>query len=138
VSAWIAFSSRLPAAPWAAWLASALFAVVFLPITLLLLLFPAGRLPSRRWWGVIGMAVVSTGVLGALVLGDTAVYADGIAIPNPLRLPLERVGASLVTASELLGLFAFAVALVQFIAAGAQWCCGGVGRTGRSASSLNG
>jgi hypothetical protein len=37
-----------------------------LPVTLMLLIFPDGRLPSLRWWVVVGMALV--GPLGALPL----------------------------------------------------------------------
>ncbi len=29
-----------------------------LPVTLMLLVFPEGRLPSRRWWAVVGIALV--------------------------------------------------------------------------------
>ncbi len=29
-----------------------------LPVTLMLLVFPEGRLPSRRWWSVVGMALM--------------------------------------------------------------------------------
>src|SRR5918997_1095890 len=31
-----------------------------LPVTLMLLIFPDGQLPSRRWWAVIGMALGGT------------------------------------------------------------------------------
>ncbi len=46
------------------WLTSWLWIVVVgLGLVLLFLLFPDGRLPSRRWWPVVAVAIVATGLL---------------------------------------------------------------------------
>jgi hypothetical protein len=42
-----------------------------LPVTLMLLIFPDGRLPSRRWWAVVALALVGY-VLTVYLPGDDA------------------------------------------------------------------
>src|SRR5215213_7818387 len=42
-----------------------------LPVTLMLLIFPEGRLPSRRWWAVVAVA------LGGSVLTFLGIYLPG-------------------------------------------------------------
>ncbi len=56
----------LPGGAWAAWLADLLPVVVIGMGAFLLLVFPTGRLPSRRWRPVARLAAVS---LGAIALG---------------------------------------------------------------------
>jgi hypothetical protein len=102
---------RLPAGPWVAWVAWFLDAMFFLGIVLLVLLFPDGRLPSRRWRPVI--AALALGVLG--IAGSTAVKPGlvsdaSVPIENPagidgietLRAVIEAVGALLFVPATIL------------------------------------
>jgi signal transduction histidine kinase len=74
----------LPDAHWAAWLGNWLFLVPISQVTLTLLLFPDGRLPTRRWrivaWGlVVGM----TGALISTMLRPADIeIQNGITVPN--------------------------------------------------------
>jgi len=81
----------LPATQWVAWVTSWLPLVGFAPmVTFLLLLFPDGRLPSRRWRPVGWLAVVAVATLAlgtALTPGSLVYRAEVI---NPLGLaPIE-------------------------------------------------
>lgn len=63
----VAPSQLPPAASWVLFLSEPLvISAIFIPATLGLLLFPDGRLPSRRWWMVGLLAVVST--LGSVLV----------------------------------------------------------------------
>jgi hypothetical protein len=76
---------RLPATQWAAWVASWVGIVGFAPtVTFLLLLFPDGRLPSRRWRpvGWLAIAAIVTLVMGsAFTPGPLVDYPE---IRNPV------------------------------------------------------
>jgi hypothetical protein len=88
----------------AAWLFSTLTPpVISALLTLLLLVFPDGRPPSRRWWGV---ALV--GITGSLLVTLSAgLDPRGLlwypALPNPFAMPSSF--APLVDAGRLAGLF---------------------------------
>jgi hypothetical protein len=67
-------SGRLPGERWVAWLTNLAILPVF-PAGLVLfafLLFPSGRLPSRRWRPIAVAAIALTGVLLVLTLVDPA------------------------------------------------------------------
>ncbi len=69
-----------------AWLTNWVFALVALPIPWILLWFPGGRLPSRRWRPVaIAIAILSTVLLLGLILNPGPVDVDFEATPpsNP-------------------------------------------------------
>ena len=78
----------LPGAHWAAWLDNLVTAPVW-PAGLALfvfLLFPSGRLPSRRWRPVVGIAIVLTIALGAVTVldpGRITVRDDLPKVSNP-------------------------------------------------------
>ena len=77
---------------------------LFVPITFLLLLFPDGRLPSRRWrpvaWlAVVGIAMVTLGnAFGPLETQDAVVLRD-----NPYALGSQAVWAMVEGASWFVG-----------------------------------
>ncbi|NIK57789.1 hypothetical protein [Kribbella shirazensis] len=83
--------ATLPGAAWAGWLSSwLLFVWLYLPALFLALVFPAGRLLSRRWRAVVGVGVaaVAANIIGtAFAPGDLEVSAD-----RPLRNPLGLQG----------------------------------------------
>ena len=70
----------LPGVAVAASLAQSAWVVMFLCIALLLLLFPNGHLPSRRWRGVVAVLVVAATT--SLIGGTTA--------PGPIAAPFSR------------------------------------------------
>jgi hypothetical protein len=58
--------------PWAAWYTSKVFIVLFATVFFSLLLFPDGRLPTRRW-----RAVLWTGTTGLLVSAVAVAFSPG-------------------------------------------------------------
>ena len=83
----------LPAARLAGWLSGAAFVFTFALLFFLVLLFPDGRLPSRRWRPVLwAMFVVLAGWAAQLLQAGTtitggmsnALVAAGVSYPNPL------------------------------------------------------
>lgn len=99
-------------ARWANWIGVWAFVpVIFLPPTLVVLLFPEGRLLSSRWRTVAWLAVVTTA--GWAVLEATSPYL-GVArqIPNPFAHPQVNAVANLVT---LLGVPALLGAVASLV-----------------------
>jgi hypothetical protein len=85
----------LPGTWLAGWLSGTLSAVTIVLVALIVLLFPDGRLPSRRWRPVLwAIAVVMTGWLATQLQAGTAVtggYVNslepaGVTYPNPLGI----------------------------------------------------
>lgn len=75
---------------------------VFLPLTLGLLLFPDGRLLSRRWWPA---AVAALAGLGLRMIADTADPSG----TNPVASWISNVGVLVTIASAVAGLASLAV-----------------------------
>ena len=82
----------LPAARMVGWISEVAFIFTFAPMFFLVLLFPDGRLPSRRWRPVLwAMIAVTTGwVAQQLQIGTridggltNALYASGVSYPTP-------------------------------------------------------
>jgi hypothetical protein len=102
----------LPAGGLAAWLASWLMVPPALLLIFVLLLFPDGRLPSRRWrpigWlAVVGIALTALGRAFAPGPPDTTIFA---APPNPFAFEdvpgigsVESIGLSLTFACGVVG-----------------------------------
>ena len=90
----------LPAAEVAGWLSQATFVLTFAPLLFVVLLFPDGRLPSRRWrpvlWVLIGVVLswaaqllqAGTNIVGGM---SNALSDAGVAYPNPFGV-LPRHG----------------------------------------------
>jgi signal transduction histidine kinase len=90
----------LPFVPAATWLAGWTYAPYWLQVTLLPVLFPHGRPPSRRWrrFIVAVLVVVTASTLVAMFRPDSDV--EGLGVRNPLAIGPEHVG----NAWHLLGL----------------------------------
>ena len=80
---------RLPATVWVVWVAQWVWVPGFGPaLTLLFLLFPNGRLPSRRWRPVGWLAVAAMVTLGCGVAFMPGPLPDYPQIRNPVGLTL--------------------------------------------------
>ena len=90
-----------PMAEWAGWLGSVLWLVALLPLpNVLLVLYPQGRLPSRRWRSPFVAAAVGIGLITAACLLDPSWYAD--LLPNhPSPLAAPRVALVLYFAAAI-------------------------------------
>jgi hypothetical protein len=102
-------------------------------IALSLLLFPDGRLPSRRWRPVA--AALAVAIVGFLVVAALR--------PGPFDEPFQRVINPLGVAGlrDAMNALNFACWIVTWVALGlarARWGCGCAGRTATSASSSSG
>jgi signal transduction histidine kinase len=116
---YLAVQGNRSIAKWLAWPGNTLWAVGFFFLLILLpLLFPDGRLPSRRWRSLVWAGLAAC-VLGFVSIGFGSPWlmvgsdATGeLRLPNPLHLPAL---GSVATIEEtiwpvLLGLFSLAVA----------------------------
>ena len=105
---------RLPAGNWAAWTVSLLDPSFAFCIVLLLLLFPEGRLASRRWRLVLGAlvaAVVAVTVTTAIKPG--LVFDQSLPVENPagiggveqIREMLSQLGSAVLLMVAILAIF---------------------------------
>lgn len=105
----------LPGAEWAGWVASWMWVFQQVPAaTLLVLLFPDGRLPGRRWWPAAAYAVLAMIVLAAsaaIVAGplarapylDTPLHLGGLALAAEVMRPISivAIGSPFVSVAGL-------------------------------------
>src|SRR5262249_11342074 len=86
---------NLPASRLAGWLSGTLGVLTILLVAMLVLLFPDGRLPSRRWRPVLWATGVVTAIWMAAQLQASITMADaytgalaaaGVDYPNPLGI----------------------------------------------------
>ena len=86
-------SGSLPAARTAGWAAGVLATVTVMLLAFLMLLFPDGRLPSRRWRPVLSALVVVTlgWVAGQFQAGTTVTAGITDALSAADHVPLSRV-----------------------------------------------
>lgn len=104
----------LPAGTFVAWVSNLMNPAMITPLMLLLLVFPNGRLPSRRWRLAVWLVVAAT----ALVALDRAFspalgVGIGVEIPNPVGLSaLEGT----VNVAGSIGGYAFLAAFLVSIA----------------------
>ncbi len=108
---WLALdpSAGLPAGEATTWVQTWLYVPALgVVITVLPLLFPTGRLVSRRWWPALALALVAT--LGILLSDALAPGSmDETGVPNPVAMApgpyawLTTVGGLLFVAAALTG-----------------------------------
>jgi signal transduction histidine kinase len=116
----------LPAVRLIGWLGGVAFLLTFAPLFFIVLLFPDGRLPSRRWRPVLwALIVVVVGSVGHLLQAGTsagdgltnAVKAAGADYPNPLGIfPRHGWFSGLIMGIVFLGLAAAALVVVSVFA----------------------
>lgn len=110
---------ELPAAGWAIWVATWVWAPAYWLIpTLLLLLFPDGRLPSARWrpaawaaWGAVALSPLGW-ALDPASDNDTTVTPPGYQFPVPTSAAAAH---AFVTVGALLGLLAMLAAVAALL-----------------------
>jgi hypothetical protein len=108
---------QLASPPWPGGMAAAWVQGIFgllmgpLPLTLLILFFPNGVLPSRRWRAIVALALLAASLqLAAYVVAPQIVVGLGLQVPNPTGISgaavaaerLNGLGALLGTAAILL------------------------------------
>jgi signal transduction histidine kinase len=105
------FYDRAPDLGAAIFIASdTLFKIVFLLLGVLLLLFPTGRLPSRRWRWPLGVGIVALACAAALEFvspGPLADYALSAPPPNPFGIAGLGAGARFLGLAAFVGFFGF-------------------------------
>jgi hypothetical protein len=102
--------ATLPAGAWAAWAAAGFDVVFFIGINVTILLFPSGRLASRRWRLVLAALVAGGVLLGLVSLLEAGRVWDPLPVENPAGLAgvgtllsvFEAVGALLLIPAALL------------------------------------
>jgi len=78
-----------PLAPWVAWLSTGLWLPGLLPLpSLLLALYPNGRLPSRRWRWPVGAAALGIALLQAFFMLHPQAYRDIAPGAPPVAAPV--------------------------------------------------
>ena len=85
---------------------------VLVPTTFLLLLFPTGRLPSRRWLPVAACAVAGLGGLAAGSMLTPGPIPDFPSVENPLGVPLPTWAESVASVLLILAVLGSAASLV--------------------------
>jgi hypothetical protein len=75
--------ASLPAGAWAAWVAAGVDVVFIIGILTLVLLFPTGRPPSRRWRRVLAALVAGGLMLMLATLLNPGQFFDPLPIDNP-------------------------------------------------------
>ena len=84
---------------------SSLWAAPFALIPLLLLLFPSGRLRSRRWWPAAALGVLGAVLMIAVLATGGVVFSDPAApAPPPWLLAIGITGGGMVIVALLAGL----------------------------------
>jgi hypothetical protein len=101
-----AFADRasLPAGAWVAWVAAAFDVVFFVAIDVLVLIFPSGRPPSRRWTFVLASLLAGGFLLAVNALLKPGEVFEPLPIENPAGIGgakpyldvVEAVGALLL------------------------------------------
>jgi signal transduction histidine kinase len=83
----------LPFASFYPWVASWSFVVVLTPVPLLLLLYPTGGVPSKRWRPLLwAIPIASALAIVTTIVRTDPLYAGDLRIPNPTGVPsLEAV-----------------------------------------------
>jgi two-component system NarL family sensor kinase len=89
VTAWIDVprSSGRPLLQWAAWLDNWIFVGLIVLVTWPLLLFPDGKLPSRRWRPVAALVFVATVAIAVVGILDPGQLSNAHDYRNPLPIP---------------------------------------------------
>jgi signal transduction histidine kinase len=106
-------SASVPFLDLAVWLSNWVFFVVFMPIPLILLLFPTGRVHSSRWRWVPGAVVVLAVVAAvALIFTPGDIDNDFVKVSNPTGVEALRPVLGPVLFVATAGLFVASVASV--------------------------
>ncbi len=105
---------QLPLGGEAAWVSAWLWALGFMPlVTLGVLLFPDGRLPSRRWRPVLVIDVLAVALVAAAVAFTPGPLANHPIADNPVSIPLPH---AVFAVARAVGGVLFVVGLVAAVA----------------------
>ena len=114
-----AYATEWPARPgaaWIGWLFEITLAFGLVPLTLALLVFPDGRLPSRRWlpvaWGTV-LAATATAAMSAV--SDVNFHANMPHLVDPVRAIPASSATGLYNALQGLGLVFLLAAVASLV-----------------------
>ena len=107
-----------PAAETALWVANWIYPPALVPLFVLVALtFPDGRLPSRRWRGLVVLAAALAVILGVFgAFGQSTLVLGDMRVPNPHAVAaLTAVGPVVMTAAGLVLLGCSVAATVSLV-----------------------
>src|SRR6266496_414065 len=109
-----AFSPGAPGIAALMWVQSWLWAPPIWAITSLLpMIYPDGRLPSRRWWWAVGLTAAGMAVYCVGLAFEQADFVGPYTVSNPLARP--ALSGPLLTAGEYTLLFTTALAVAGLV-----------------------
>jgi hypothetical protein len=109
--------AELPAGAWAAWVAAGFDVAFFVAIDVLVLIFPTGRPPSRRWRWVLAALLAGAFLLAVNTLLQPRTVFDPLPVENPAGLDGAETLLDVVEAAGALLLVPAAV--ITYV--GALW-----------------
>ncbi|MCA1824699.1 MAG: hypothetical protein LC640_10675, partial [Frankia sp.] len=98
----VSHPGALPGGNWLAWAASSLWHAAFICFVAMFLVFPHGRLLSRRWRPVLWLAIADYAGIAATGLGWSSALAEHFPFARPPFTPLPGAGVAATAFGVLL------------------------------------
>jgi len=114
--AYVTEPGSLPGASFALWLSNWVFIGVVAPIPFILLLFPNGRLPSRRWrpFAFALAGLLAAGALGTILRPGIVEFEEDSTLTNPTGV--EALGSAIDVVLWVVGIGGIVLSLLSVVA----------------------